>query len=84
MDRLREFEYVAHQVHFCDHCMHEILPGDVYKGTVYATNSSVLVLKEHHYPPCPVDPIEEQEEMERMMRESREKEKTCENAKVAA
>jgi predicted ATP-grasp superfamily ATP-dependent carboligase len=74
---------MANQVHFCDHCMHHIEPGDMYRADVYATAEHIIVLRRHYNPPCPVDPMEEQAEMERMCDEI-EKQEAAENEKDVA
>ncbi len=56
MRRLREYEHIAEKLHDCDRCFTQIHPGDLYKGSVFATSKSILVLKEHLIPYCSVDP----------------------------
>jgi hypothetical protein len=81
---LRSYERIAHQEHFCDHCMHYIMPGDMYRADVYATAEHIVVLRKHHEPTCPIDPMEEQEELERMMRDHDEREAAEKSADIAA
>jgi hypothetical protein len=74
---LREFERVAQVIHFCDNCMHEILPGSIYRGKIFIEEKGISVFKIHVDPDCPVDPLEEdrrQEELDNTLDEQEQNE----------
>jgi hypothetical protein len=54
---LREYTRMAAIPHHCDNCHNDILPGDMYTGTVWADGIYLWVHKEHA--DCPFDPWEE-------------------------
>ena len=65
---LREYEHVVHQTHFCDVCCQYIMPGEMYKGTVYASDiHGIVTFKEHVNPACdwPEDPEEDRAGLEK-------------------
>lgn len=71
MRLLRAYCYVAQTAHFCDHCFHQILPGDQYEGEVFVTGDGRLfVLRTHVFPFCPVDPSEEEADLDRLLEQS--------------
>lgn len=62
---IREFQHRARVVHFCDECTHDIRPDDLYGGTVIidpGAKSTVLTIKHHVDPPCPLDSLWQEEE----------------------
>lgn len=50
---LREYQAIAQTYHFCDHCFHQISPGDIYEGSVMVISGKLFVLKHHIHPDCP-------------------------------
>lgn len=61
---LREYERVAHTVHFCDDCGHQIVPGDFYFGSVHLTKRGIVEWKHHIEPPCPYNAHHDFEEFD--------------------
>lgn len=56
---LREYRHTARRRHFCDQCFHDILPGELYEGTVGVLDRHrLMVMKEHVQ--CPFDPDEDE------------------------
>jgi hypothetical protein len=71
MRYLREYEYIAQKEHFCDTCCSYIMPGEQYRGSVYANKNHVFVIKAHSNPSCdfPPDPTEKDRENSRLEKE---------------
>jgi len=59
---LREYTRMASVVHHCDNCHNDILPGDIYKGEVWADGIHAWVRKEHK--DCPWDPWDDWDDEE--------------------
>jgi hypothetical protein len=66
MRALRSYRRVAQEIHFCDRCHHDILPGDEYEGHVcvepnysFGGHGNWLIVWKYHLR-CPVDPDEEE------------------------
>lgn len=59
---LSERSYVAQQIHHCDRCMREIMPGDIYRRQVILhknTNHPVVTYKTHEHPYCRDEDLED-------------------------
>ena len=78
---LREYYATARTYHFCSMCMHDICPGERYRGLVSVTRGYFSDRKEHEE--CPIDPDQEDREFMSLFEKTREKEKELQHNQAA-